>query len=172
MKKLGVVIFLVIFGSVAFSQTSGLLLGLAGSGCAENDCSNYMRTLWIAPQGAAVKLVATVPDIIVPRQDGFWRVGVRVVCDAPEDWGIAQYDSLFAVKVRERPEFKDKVSCEDATKDAEASYAQLMETKKAHAADGKSEDVDAGFAEIHGGATICNECGVPESPIHLGFRLL
>ena len=51
---------------------SGLLLGL-GRPCLEEPCETVYRTLWIASHGDMVKIFE-LPDLIVPRQEGFWRV--------------------------------------------------------------------------------------------------
>src|SRR5580658_5282786 len=76
---LAAVVFLsVICGSAAWAQ-SGLLLGL-GRPCLKGRCETVYRTLWIAPHGGTVQIVE-LPDLIVPRRMGFWRVGVRTYCD-------------------------------------------------------------------------------------------
>ena len=51
------------------SDEVGLLVGLSSG-----------KTLWIAPQGAAMRLVATKANLLVPRADGFWWVGTARRC--------------------------------------------------------------------------------------------
>jgi hypothetical protein len=52
--------------------------------------------------------VAELPDLVVPRRDGFWRVGVRHYCDlserngGSEDDSISKHDVLFSVPVSKR----------------------------------------------------------------------
>jgi hypothetical protein len=66
-------------GSAALGQ-SGLLLGMA-DGCenADQPCAVRNHTLWIRPHDGRIEAMK-IPDLIVPRQDGFWRVGVRMYC--------------------------------------------------------------------------------------------
>ena len=61
--------------SVVAAQ-SGLLLGL--------ETGNEYRTLWIAAEGDSVALLASGPGLLVPRADGFWRVGVIALDDQAE----------------------------------------------------------------------------------------
>lgn len=58
---------------------SGLLLGL-GRTCLSGECETPYRTLWIAPQRGTVQ-ITELPDLIVPRSSGFWRIGVRTYCN-------------------------------------------------------------------------------------------
>ncbi|MGA3043453.1 MAG: hypothetical protein ABSF54_21975 [Bryobacteraceae bacterium] len=101
-------------GSAACAQ-SGLLLGL-GRPCLKGWCETVYRTLWIAPHGGKVQIVE-LPDLIVPRRMGFWRVGVRTYCDPnrledlegkEEPW---PRDAWFAGPVRERPVVDGLVPC-------------------------------------------------------------
>jgi hypothetical protein len=101
-------------GSAAWAQ-SGLLLGL-GRPCLEGPCETVYRTLWIAPHGGTVQIVE-LPDLIVPRRVGFWRVGVRSYCDPNglEDFKGNKVpwprDAWFAAPVRERPVVDGLVPC-------------------------------------------------------------
>ena len=63
----------------------GFLLGL----CDGPSC----RTLWVAPSDGVWKLQAEGQGLLVPRQSGFWWVGVSEpdVYQADEDW----YDWLL-----------------------------------------------------------------------------
>jgi hypothetical protein len=122
-------------GGVTVRAQAGLLLGLSGG-----------RTLWIAPQGGAVEFME-IPDLIVPRRDGFWRVGVRTYCewetlddfnqepgnsgskkepgDSANNGAYSTQDVWFAGPVSERPEargffeddFRDLIACPKQLKD-------------------------------------------------------
>jgi len=83
-------------------------------GCDNSDepCAVPNHTLWIAPHHGTVQIME-IPDLIVPRQDGFWRVGVRTYCDAVESDdddshdGPVFDDTWFAGRVSERPVAQD-----------------------------------------------------------------
>jgi len=64
-------IVLLIGLSLAAEAQSGVLLGI------RDDASdaNY-KTYWITNSGDRPVVAAVLPDLIVPRKDGFWRVGV------------------------------------------------------------------------------------------------
>jgi hypothetical protein len=53
------------------AQDSGVLLGLHVT---SGDSGASYRTYWIARESGAVRLIATGPDLLVPRRSGFWRV--------------------------------------------------------------------------------------------------
>ncbi|HEU5042029.1 MAG TPA: hypothetical protein VFT84_14465, partial [Gemmatimonadales bacterium] len=55
-------------------QESGVLLGYAHAG--------EYRTMWLTMSASAAEAVADVPDLIVPRATGFWRLGITTLCDA------------------------------------------------------------------------------------------
>ena len=76
-------------GPVA-AQQSGVLLGVVAS-----DSGAPYRTLWIAREGAAVRIAASGPDLIVPRHSGFWRVCI-VSLRGVEDGQVREWDSLVA----------------------------------------------------------------------------
>ena len=119
MRRLKAALAAVVFlsatcGSAAWAQ-SGLLLGL-GRPCLEGRCETVYRTLWITPRGGTVQIVE-LPDLIVPRRVGFWRLGVRTYCDPngltdlggdDEPW---PRDAWFAGPVRDRPVVAGLVPC-------------------------------------------------------------
>jgi hypothetical protein len=93
----------------ALGQPSGVLLGLRVTQCSgDADCNEILQTLWIAREGNQIKLVSKLPDLIVPRTDGFWRVGLRTYCGTPDEESITVKDVPFAVPVRERPTLFEK----------------------------------------------------------------
>jgi len=74
----------------ALAQRSGVLLGVAeASSSADTDTQSFgtihepqYQTLWIAGDASGeLKVLATLPELIVPRRDGFWHVGVKQVCE-------------------------------------------------------------------------------------------
>lgn len=66
---------------------SGVLLGMATPQISDlQDFGSIVapkyRTLWVAPDASGqLKVLATLPELIVPRRDGFWHVGVKQVCE-------------------------------------------------------------------------------------------
>lgn len=117
---LGVICF-EFFAATAPGQ-SGLLLGLSRV-CFQGPCKSPERTLWIAPQGGAVKILE-ISDLVVPRSDGFWRVGVRTYCDPTGEDDVsgknhaAVVDALFMLPVSQRPIVDGLGVCPKDTDDA------------------------------------------------------
>jgi len=70
------------------AQSSGVLLGVADSITTQRDYDDFgrisppaYRTLWIARDvNGELTVLATLPELVVPRKDGFWRVGVSQNC--------------------------------------------------------------------------------------------
>jgi len=100
-------------GTTAETQ-SGLLLGLHRES-AEDGSEIPHRTLWIAPQAGTLQIME-LPDLIVPRKTGFWRVGTRFYCD-PDDVKNEPHrapssdGALFAAPVDQRPIVDGVVPC-------------------------------------------------------------
>jgi len=69
------------------------------------------ETLWIVRDVSGARIVAKVPDIIVPRKSGFWRMGIEHTCqftpapkDDPNNHGnISPADIPYAVPVGQAP---------------------------------------------------------------------
>src|SRR3981189_1963831 len=38
------------------------------------------ETLWIVRDAAGARIIATLPDIVIPRKTGFWRLGIQHAC--------------------------------------------------------------------------------------------
>lgn len=53
----------------------GIRLGASSDDRAEYPVPSRYRTLWIVKAGRAVRLVSSADLLIVPRSDGFWRIG-------------------------------------------------------------------------------------------------
>jgi len=59
------------------SQQAGVLLSYGGIG----DAGYQYKTMWIVFSSTEARVVATVPDVIVLRPTGFWRLGHAIVCE-------------------------------------------------------------------------------------------
>ena len=55
----------------AFAEPSGVLVGLQGSG-------NTYRTIWIVTEGGPPVVAAVVKGLVVPRENGLWRMDVEL----------------------------------------------------------------------------------------------
>jgi len=93
---------------------SGLLLGLSRS-CDEKSCDPPNRTLWIAQQDGKLQIME-LPDLIVPRKTGFWRVGTRLYCDPHElktdpHKEPSPTGAIFAAPVNQRPTVYGVAQC-------------------------------------------------------------
>lgn len=75
--------------SLAHAQQSGVLIGVLVDSMSSDSPETFdqiqapkYRTLWVAPDSEAkLGLLASISDLIVPRKDGFWHVGVKQVCE-------------------------------------------------------------------------------------------
>ena len=72
------------------AQQSGVLLGIAGaSTSAETETQDFAtihapsyKTFWIArDRSGKLGVLATFPELVVPRRNGFWHAGVAQVCE-------------------------------------------------------------------------------------------
>jgi hypothetical protein len=69
------------------------------------------ETLWVVRDAAGARVAATLPDIIVPRKSGFWRIGIEHTCqfapaakgDARDHGNISTADIPYAVPVGQAP---------------------------------------------------------------------
>jgi hypothetical protein len=75
----------------ACGQGAGALLGVVESRTEEaqefqNIQGPKYQTLWVAPDATGkLAVLATIPELIVPRRDGFWHAGVKQVCEFRTD---------------------------------------------------------------------------------------
>src|SRR5687768_18566506 len=70
-RTLLVILALLSVGASSTLGQSGVLVGVATP-------AGY-ETLWIV-RDAARPVHATIPDLLVPRADGWWRVGTAPIC--------------------------------------------------------------------------------------------
>jgi hypothetical protein len=85
------------FAGLAQAQ-SGLLLGLRST-------KNEYRTLYLSPAGGKWAVLER-PDLIAPRRDGFWRVGMGRLKTGSGDW-VNEYDTLWAHRIGQPNWFAD-----------------------------------------------------------------
>lgn len=78
---------------IACGQQSGVLIGVVEAAAQSESAQTFeelkepkYKTIWLA-QDATGKLavLTTIPELIVPRKDGFWHVGVKQVCEFSHD---------------------------------------------------------------------------------------
>jgi len=74
-------ILLALVSPFARAQQAGVLLGY--SEMISDGGYNY-KTMWIVFTPDEARVAATVPDLIVPRDAGFWRIGRVIVCEFDE----------------------------------------------------------------------------------------
>lgn len=57
----------------------GLRLGASSDDQSEHPVPSRYRTLWIVKTGQSIRVAASAPLLLVPRRQGFWRVGSTTV---------------------------------------------------------------------------------------------
>src|SRR5277367_4657061 len=58
-------------------------------------------TMWVSKSGGTLKIQA-INDLLVPRADGFWRIGRQIVKDA-QNPGSSYEEQFWAVPLGEKP---------------------------------------------------------------------
>lgn len=87
---------------------SGVLIGLTTERqypeSGEGSPAPTLRTIWITHESARTGRVTTIPSLVLPRRDSFWRVGLTTVCERDEN-GTNQSDRdvLWIVPVSGTP---------------------------------------------------------------------
>ena len=118
---------LLLAGSPVKGQQAGVLLVY---GRPTSDTNYQYTTVWVVFFPAEAHIVATVPDAIVPRATGFWRIGSAQVCDYQRDgWGTTQ-EVLWQTPVEKTPHIEG-VPCkaeETANNDTADTGATSEET--------------------------------------------
>jgi hypothetical protein len=90
---------------------AGVLVGLRYQSPADPgmDSAASFRTLWLAPRGDGLAVAAEIPQLIVPRRTGFWRLGVLETCRQEESellgggYSLDRTQSLWAVSLDHEP---------------------------------------------------------------------
>ena len=102
-------------GPTSVASPVGLLLALVAHERNRNafgDASMVRyETLWIVRDASGAHIAATLPDIIVPRKSGFWRIGIEHTCqltpatrdDLSDRGNIITADFPYAVLVGQAP---------------------------------------------------------------------
>jgi hypothetical protein len=111
-----------VFVTGARGQQAGVLIGVVEARAEEAQDFDSIhvpkyQTLWIAPDAnGQFGVVATITELIVPRRDGFWHVGVKQVCEfdagTEEDGGnesIAQ--AIWAAPVGKAGDVEQQHPC-------------------------------------------------------------
>lgn len=84
---------LLLSGGAAKGQKAGALIGVEEARAEGEQDFGAIKppryaTLWVAGDGSGkLKLMARIPELIVPRRDGFWHVGVVQICEFYEGTG-------------------------------------------------------------------------------------
>ncbi len=125
----------------------GILVGLSSDGDASQgkDGSPVLRyeTRWIVHDRGGAHVAAKIPDVILPRKEGFWRAGIQATCqlrprdksDADDRGEIITKDIEYAVPIGQTPRLAlDDPACDAATANRvlEANYAPNAETADAN----------------------------------------
>jgi hypothetical protein len=101
-------ITILLFPLICVSKDSGVLIGLRYN---ENGEICY-KTLWVTDEQGKISISGEGSDLLVPRKDGFWRVGVtkKVAGDCEEDfvWGAPVSEKPFIGDI----EKEDVENCE------------------------------------------------------------
>jgi hypothetical protein len=92
------------------AQQSGVLLAY---GRPHSDTSYEYKTVWVVFSPAEAHVVAMVPDVIVPRSTGFWRLGDARVCDYQRDgWGTT-YEVIWQTPIEKAPLIDEGPPCKN-----------------------------------------------------------
>jgi hypothetical protein len=93
--------------SGALGQKAGVLIGVVEQSAGEREAQTFeavhepkYKTLWIAADASGkLQVLTTIPELIVPRKDGFWHAGVKQVCEFTagdaDDGGNERLNQLF-----------------------------------------------------------------------------
>lgn len=91
----------------AAGPQAGVLLAYSGHG----SYSQY-QTAWIVFSANGARVATTVPDIIVPRSTGFWRLGTAVACEfSAESQQDASREVIWQSPVEKTPVFNQGPPC-------------------------------------------------------------
>jgi hypothetical protein len=134
------VFLLLLAGSPIKGQQAGVLLVY---GRPTSDIDYEYKTVWVVFSPAEAQIVATVPDAIVPRSTGFWRIGTAQVCDYQRDsWGTTQ-EVLWQTPIEKAPLIDQGAPC-----------------KNEETANGENTDKDAPAQSSDAGLNACTHNAV------------
>jgi hypothetical protein len=84
------------------------------------------ETWWVVRDNTGARVITKLPDVIVPRKDGFWRIGIQTTCqfrspekDSPDDHGeIVTEEILYGVPFDQRPVLQlEDPACDEKTQE-------------------------------------------------------
>lgn len=86
-RRIFLVLLFALSGFPVCAQQSALLVGISTREApgAPEFVDQRNQTFLVESDGRTAKLMATLPDIIVPRGQGFWRIGVTTNCSSSGD---------------------------------------------------------------------------------------
>jgi hypothetical protein len=94
---------------------SGVLIGMATHPApdgGEREKAPAFRTVWIAHDAARARRLTTIPALVVPRRDGFWRLGLTNVCEGSEDAkNQSDRDIVWVVPIGATPVLTQRSPC-------------------------------------------------------------
>jgi len=90
------------------SQQAGVLLGY---GELRSDGGYQYKTVWIVFSPTEARVAATVPDVIVPRATGFWRVGKTIVCEFDGTERDSARDAVWQTPIEKAPLIREGPPC-------------------------------------------------------------
>jgi hypothetical protein len=112
-------------GNVAVAQQTGVLLGY---GSPAPDGGWGYQTMWIVFSGEEAKVTVVVPDVVVPRATGFWRVGRSLVCEFEESISRdGNREVLWTSPIEKTPAPKVAPSCKNHRAGDEADGGDAAE---------------------------------------------
>jgi hypothetical protein len=136
---LSLITFLFLAGT-SQAQRSGVLIGMETSRAEEAQEFSEIhvpkyQTLWIAAdQNGKLAVLATIPELVIPRRDGFWHLGVKQVCEFnadPEGGGNEEIrQAVWTAPVNQSGRVEQDREClpDAPPKESETSGASPAET--------------------------------------------
>jgi hypothetical protein len=93
--------------AVSTPPAMGVLVGLmSDQSTAFEPKAPTFRTLWLAPDHGKYRVISESRELLVPRRNGFWRVGVQETCvQEPQEGGVSlnRRDYLWAAPLGRAP---------------------------------------------------------------------
>jgi hypothetical protein len=117
---------------------------LLGYGEINSKGGDQYKTMWIVFSLDEVRVAATVPDVIVPRSSGFWRVGRTIICEYdPSNEQDKSRDALWQTAIENVPVINQGPPCKShqpGDVDDSAYYRDASQSAEHHIALCSRED--------------------------------